>query len=191
MIKPLAGQSTQTNSSITAQTPKKQNLPNTNIQPAASSAEENSRPRSTSLKNLLRENDKKKEHSATQIQESNSDFSQDDLQKYWTEYANTLDIKKIHLKNTLLNCKPKLEKDFSFEVGVFNPAQKDEIADNISSIFNFLISKLNNSHIKMTIRILEQDKKEMIYTSIEKFNYLISKNQNLEKLVNIFNLAPE
>jgi DNA polymerase-3 subunit gamma/tau len=143
------------------------------------------------LKDLLKTNDERKAVNMILLQENVSDFSQDDLQKYWVEYANTLDIKKIHLKNTLLNCKPRLEKDFSFEASVYNPAQQDEISENASEIINFLVSKLNNSHIKMTIRILEQDKNEMIYTSTEKFNYLKEKNSSLEKLVEAFNLAME
>jgi DNA polymerase-3 subunit gamma/tau len=151
--------------------------------------QEKSRPRSTLLKDLLKTNDEKKDVHTNRLQEGNSDFSQEDLQKYWIEYANTLDIKKIHLKNTLLNCKPKLEKDFSFEVGVYNPAQKEEISENISAIINYLISKLNNSHIKMTIHIMKQDKKEMIYTATEKFNYLINKNPFFGELVDTFELA--
>jgi DNA polymerase-3 subunit gamma/tau len=143
------------------------------------------------LKDLLKANEEKKETSTTRLQESHSEFSQDDLQKYWMEYANTLDIKKIHLKNTLLNCKPKLEKDFSFEAGVYNPTQKDEISENAGNIINYLILKLNNSHIKMTVQILEQDEKENIYTSVEKYNYLRNKNPALEKLMEAFGLSYE
>jgi DNA polymerase-3 subunit gamma/tau len=143
------------------------------------------------LKELLKTNEDKKESSAIRLQESHSEFSQDDLQKYWMEYANTLDIKKIHLKNTLLNCKPKLEKNFSFEVGVYNPTQKDEISENANTIINHLISKLNNSHIKMTIQVLEQDEKDNIYTSVEKYNYLRNKNPALEKLMEAFGLSYE
>lgn len=147
--------------------------------------------RSTSLKGLLKTGEEKKEVSETQLKDANADFSQDDLQEYWIEYANLLNIQKIHLKNTLLNCKPQLGKDCLFEVGVHNPTQKDEIFENASEIIDYLISKLNNSHIKMTIRILEQDEKEMIYTSTEKYNYLINKNPSLEKLMKAFNLAIE
>jgi hypothetical protein len=43
----------------------------------------------------------------------------------------------------------------------------------------------------MTIHILEQDRKEMIYTLTEKFNYLINKNSSFKKLVNAFDLAME
>jgi hypothetical protein len=43
----------------------------------------------------------------------------------------------------------------------------------------------------MTIRILEKDEKEMVYTSTEKYNYLINKNPNLEKLMEAFNLTLE
>lgn len=190
LIKPLSGQTPQNSTSTVVQT---QSVAYTQVSNNQSFAveREKSLPRSTSLKGLLKAKDEKKENNTTQLQESNLAFSQDDLQKYWTEYANTLDIKKIHLKNTLLNCKPKLEKDFSFEAGVYNPTQKDEISENAAVIINYLISKLNNSHIKMTIRVLEQDVKEMIYTTTEKYNYLKNKNPDLEKLMEAFELVPE
>jgi DNA polymerase-3 subunit gamma/tau len=139
----------------------------------------------------LNATDEKKVIHTAALQEGASNFSQEDLQKYWIEYANTLDVKKVHLKNTLLNCKPRLEENFSFGVGVYNPTQQDEISDNASDIISFLISKLNNSLIKITIRVLEQDKNDMIYTSMEKFNYLKDKNPVLEKLMEAFNLAIE
>ena len=152
---------------------------------------EKSRSRSTSLRELLKKDEEKEEFSAAQVQDVASYFTREDLQKYWIEYANTLDISKIHLKNTLLNCIPQLEKDATFEVGVYNPTQQEEISENASSIISYLIPKLNNSHLKMTIRILEKEEKEMLYTSAEKFNYLMNKNPSLEKLVRMFNLSLE
>jgi DNA polymerase-3 subunit gamma/tau len=149
--------------------------------------------RSTSLKDLVEEKEKilQTTSTTTDIPDAKNNFSQEELVRYWLKYAESLTIEKIHLKNTLINCKPALKENFTFEVSVYNPSQKDEISDNSAEILCYLRSNLNNSHIKMDIRIVEKDETEMIYTSTEKYNYLIKKNPNLEKLKNIFNLTLE
>ena len=148
--------------------------------------------RTTSLKELTKEKENKNNSPLTsQTSDTNSDFSQDDLIKHWTEYANSLTAEKIHLKNTLISCKPELKENFTFEVSIYNPSQKDEIISSSTDILGYLSSKLNNSQIKMDIHIVEKDETVMIYTSSEKYDYLSKKNPNLEKLKEHFNLIPE
>ena len=127
----------------------------------------------------------------SQTKEANNVFSQDDLNKFWLEYVNNLTNEKIHLKNTLNSCKPVLKEDFSFEVAVYNPSQKDEIVAYYTHIVGFLSNKLNNNHIKMDIQIVEKEETEIIYTSSEKYAYLMKKNPNIETLKDIFNLTME
>jgi DNA polymerase-3 subunit gamma/tau len=148
--------------------------------------------RTTSLKELGKEKEKLPVASfSSQMEDMNSAFSQEDLTRYWIEYANSLTIEKIHLKNTLISCKPALKENFSFEVSVYNPNQKDKILDNSTEILGHLCSKLNNTRIKMDIRIVEKNEKEMIYTSSERYAYLSKKNPNIEKLKDIFDLTIE
>ena len=125
------------------------------------------------------------------MRDASSEFSQNELVKYWIEYAESLTIKNIHLKNTLISCKPVLKENFTFEVSVYNPSQKDEIFDKNTDILGYLCTKLNNTHIKMNIRIVEKEEKEMIYTVSEKYAYLNKKNPNVDKLKDIFNLITE
>ena len=148
--------------------------------------------RTTSLKKLGAEKEALQISSITKhANDTCNDFSQDDLVKHWIEYANSLKIEKNHLKHTLINCKPELKDNFSLEVTVFNPSQKDEIAENSVHILGHLSNKLDNNRIKMDIRIAEKDEKEMIYTPSEKFAYLSKKNQNVEKLMKVFGLTFE
>ena len=107
------------------------------------------------------------------------------------KYANNLTSEKIHLKNTLENCKPVLKENFSFEVSVYNPSQKDELSESSADIVGYLCNKLNNNQIKLDVRIVEKDELEMIYTSTEKYEYLSKKNPNVEKLKELFNLMIE
>ena len=127
----------------------------------------------------------------SQLKDAKSDFSQDDLVKRWIEYANSLTVEKIHLKNTLINCIPVLKENYSFEISVYNPSQRDEISENNAYILAYLCNKLNNNHLKMNIQIVEKDEIEMIYTAAEKYDYLSKKNPNIEKLKELFNLTLE
>ena len=151
-----------------------------------------SRYRTTSLKTLVeKEETKQTPVYNLQSKDANSDFSQEDLVKYWIEYANSLTTETIHLKNTLYNCKPVLTNHPSFEISVYNPSQRDEIFEKNAQIIAFLCSKLNNKQIKMEISIVEKEEIEMIYTAAEKYDYLSKKNPNIEKLRELFNLTIE
>ena len=121
--------------------------------------------------------------------DASSDFSQEDLCKYWKEYANSLTIEKIHLKNTLLTCTPVLKENYSYILSVYNPSQRDEISEYRPHILGYLCNKLNNNQIKMDIQMAKKDDVEMIYTATEKYNYLMKKNPNLEKLKELFTLV--
>ena len=148
--------------------------------------------RNTSLKELGKEKDSKKIISlTTSMSSARNDFSQEDLVKCWIEYAESLETEKMHLKNTLKSCKPVLKENFTFEVPVFNPSQKDEIFECKEEIFGHLFAGLNNTLLKMDIHVVEKDKTEMIYTSSEKYAYLSKKNPNIEKLTELFNLTTE
>ncbi|MDR0699159.1 MAG: DNA polymerase III subunit gamma/tau [Tannerella sp.] len=148
--------------------------------------------RSTSLKELVEEKEKTPQSaSIIHSPDAKDNFSQEVLLNYWLEYAESLTIEKIHLKNTLKNCKPVLKENFTFEVSVYNPSQKNEISGNSGDILGYLCNKLHNMHVKMDIRIVEKNEMEMIYTSKEKYNYLVNKNPTLEELTKIFNLTTE
>lgn len=172
--------------------PQRNNTPVNNLHTTTADTPKISSIRRTSLKELGKEKEKASQTVYTsQMPDTQNDFSQEDLLKHWIEYAESLTIEKIHLKNTLISCKPSLKENYSMEVSVYNPSQKDEIVDNSAKILEHLRSRLHNSRIKMNIRIIEKDEKEMIYTSSEKYNYLIKKNPNLQKLKDILNLTVE
>lgn len=114
-------------------------------------------------------------------------FSQEELTAQWDEFANRLE-KKVYLKNTMLNCKPVLADDFTFEVAVHNPGQQDELANAAIDILSFLRAQLHNGKIQMRVRILVTNEKHLAYTASEKYEYLMSINPNLQKLKEAFDL---
>ena len=189
LIKPLvpASQSPPLTLSPPASSPTSPVTPATNPIPAHP---EPPRFRSTSLKELGKDRTLNQTPLLTsQTKEASNRFSQDDLVKYWIEYAESLTIEKVHLKNTLISCKPALKENFSFEVAVFNPSQKEEISDSRALIIGYLSNKLNNNRLVMDIRLVEKDEVERVYTLTEKYDYLSKKNPVIEKLMGMFHLT--
>ena len=194
LIKPIASLQPSTPSSVitVSYSSPKVNEPVVSTKQTKSDATRISRTRTTSLKELGKDNEKKQTIPfMSKENDIRSNFSQDSLVKCWIEYAESLTIEKIHLKNTLISCKPTLKENFTFEVSVYNPSQKDEIFDNSTDILGHLCTGLNNTLIKMDIHIAEKDETEMIYTSSEKYAYLSKKNPNIDKLKEVFNLITE
>lgn len=97
--------------------------------------------------------------------------------------------KKVYLKNTMINCKPVLQENYFFEVGVHNPGQQDELSNGCVDLLNYLRVQLKNTRIQMRVRIVETNEKHLAYTSTEKFEHLLSVNPVLAKLKDEFNLT--
>ena len=111
----------------------------------------------------------------------------------------------------MINCKPKLQADFCFEVAVHNPGQREELINNSIYILPFLRKELNNgrvqmririiegnekhlaytSRVQMRIRIIEGNEKHLAYTSAEKYQHLLEINPLLAKLKDEFDLRLE
>ncbi len=116
-----------------------------------------------------------------------SPFTQEELTACWLAFANNLD-KKVYLKNTMLNCMPTLQDDYSFDVAVHNPGQQDELANAVNDILTYLRTQLHNGKIQMKTRILVTNEKRLAYTSKEKFEHMAEINPNFLKLVQTFGL---
>lgn len=114
-------------------------------------------------------------------------FEQDDLIKFWDAYAATID-KKVYLKNTMINCKPVLQPDFSFEVAVHNPGQQEELFNAAIDILPYLRGQLKNSRIQMRVRIIQANEKHLAYTASEKYEHLLQINPALAHLKEEFDL---
>lgn len=162
--------------------------------PSASSPKKRSRPPhlSTSLKEIGVEKPKNQmtQQESRTVQEMVNPFSQEDLVHYWDAYAASGMIdKKVYLKNTMINCKPVLQENYFFEVGVHNPGQQDELSNGCVDLLNYLRIQLKNTRIQMRVRIVETNEKHLAYTSTEKFEHLLSVNPVLAKLKDEFNLT--
>lgn len=148
----------------------------------------------TSLKEIAHPKVKQQNPQGQTVQTSATDlrtnFSQEQLQKAWDEYANTIE-KKVYLKNIMSNSKPQLLNNFYFEVGVHNPGMQEELINNAIDILAVLRQKLQNTHIQMRVRIMESNEKHLAYTSAEKYQHMLEINPLIDKLRKDFDLRTE
>lgn len=193
LIKPISDDGIQTSTDNVPKAEVSQPTPN---KPADNKTQtitqEKPRSRSTSIQDLIKANEERTNTVSTaSIKDITSEFTQEDLDKCWTKYIESLEDEKFLLKNTLINCKPLLKGNYVLEISVFNPSQKEEINNSIAHITNFFTNNLNNSHIKINVQVADRKEMEMIYTAKEKYEFLLKENPNLEKLVQAFNLTLE
>ncbi|MDH6311318.1 DNA polymerase-3 subunit gamma/tau [Parabacteroides sp. PFB2-10] len=160
--------------------------PPTTGTPAA--AGKSSRPVSTSFKNLTGEKPEEKQQQAEAVVEEINPFNEEDLLKYWLDYAEQLQ-EKVYLKNAMINCKPVLGENDQFEVKVHNQGQQDELLNAAVPILSYLRQMLRNTHIQMRVAISETNEKKLAYTSTEKYQHLLEVNPLLGKLKDEFNLT--
>lgn len=160
--------------------------------PSAASPKKANRPPhlGTSLKEIGVEKPKNQtvQQNTQAVQEVVTPFGEDELVRVWDAYAASID-KKVYLKNTMINCKPVLQENYFFEVGVHNPGQQDELSNGCVDLLNYLRVQLKNTRIQMRVRIIEANEKHLAYTSTEKFEHLLSVNPVLGKLKDEFNLT--
>lgn len=114
-------------------------------------------------------------------------FDNEQLTMAWEQYAASID-KQVYLKNTMINCKPTLGDNYTFEVAVYNPGQREELLKGSVNILPFLRQQLNNSRIQMRVRIVERGEKQLAYTASEKYDLLVRVNPALGRLRDEFNL---
>ena len=117
-------------------------------------------------------------------------FTEEALVNAWKSFAEKLD-KRVYLKNTLLNCLPKLTADFILEVKVLNPGQQETLFNAAVEILPYLRQQLQNSKIQMRVTVDESNEKHLAYTSTEKYNHLLAINPALGKLQSEFNLRTD
>jgi len=163
-------------------------LPTVPQAPPSESPKRSSRPpTATSIKNIGAEKPKEQAIQQTQSIVLETPFTEEELVLQWDAFSGGID-KKVYLKNTMINCKPVLQEDFFFEVAVHNPGQQNELAGNSIDILSFLRTHLNNTKMQMRIRIIDTNEKQLVYTSEEKYDYLVNINPALKKLTDEFEL---
>ena len=124
------------------------------------------------------------------VSESYEDYVvyEKDLHYYWRDFAQKLPKEEKANSARMLNIKPKLINDTTFEVGVDNSMVEKYMLQLLPSIQSHLREHLHNRKITMTVRVLEAKEVVRAYSHVERFMLMSKKNPKLMKLKEIFGL---
>jgi DNA polymerase-3 subunit gamma/tau len=118
------------------------------------------------------------------------EFSFEQLMTLWEEYTQKAMVdNKINFYTLLKSNPPILETPTQIKVLIENSAQESILQDELVDFLNFLRSRLKNFDLSLITEKAERKITNRLYTSIEKYNYLLSKNPKLEDMRRIFNLS--
>ena len=94
--------------------------------------------------------------------------------------------------NTLTSKDPKLEDNNIVTFLIDNNLQEQKINEIRNELMDYLKRQLKNSNIQLKLIISEvEEENNKLYTAEDKFKHMLSKNQDLNKLKQEFNLDLE
>ncbi len=123
-----------------------------------------------------------------QEQKMSNDFSNEQLISAWKQYAETIKQDKPRVYHILIGAKPSKKSNELISFPVKNSLQKDAVNKIEQDLLTFMYKILNNNSFKLDLKIIEVEKKKMLYTDNDKYKFLSSKNDNLNKLKQQFSL---
>ncbi|MEX1001118.1 MAG: hypothetical protein WDZ35_03305 [Crocinitomicaceae bacterium] len=135
--------------------------------------------------------EKKRDAEASILEEQNEEYTVEQLQRCWKEYA--LGVKrerKNSLFATLMKCDLHVDSNHLITLKIKNSIQRTELDEEKGSLVRFLRVKLKNSHINLEYEI-DETEKTFVLDSKSKFNKLAEENASLHKLQKLFNLDIE
>ena len=115
-------------------------------------------------------------------------FTFEQLQLLWNQYAHKVkDEGKINIFTLLTSNEPILNGE-EITILIENKIQESILQDELVYFLNFLRAQLKNFNLNIVTRKVERELKNRLYTSIEKYQYLVQKNPQLEEMRKQFNL---
>jgi DNA polymerase-3 subunit gamma/tau len=116
-------------------------------------------------------------------------FSFEQLSALWEQYTQkAMEEHKINFYTLLKSNPPILVTPTQIKVLIENSAQESILQDELVDFLNFLRSGLKNFDLSIVTEKVERKITNRLYTSNEKYSYLLSKNPKLEDMRRIFNL---
>lgn len=141
-----------------------------------------SAPRTTvKLSDLLKVEPKKEQVAVTaetNVEEINS-FTPEQLRSVWNEFAEQR--KKFQAEYQLLS-QPYDVQENRIVIHLLSPVQETMLNNIKSELTTCLREKLKNNMILVVGEVKETEDKKMMYTSRDKFEYLLEKNPALKEL---------
>jgi DNA polymerase-3 subunit gamma/tau len=116
-------------------------------------------------------------------------FSYEQLLALWEDYTKkAFDAHKINFYTILKSNPPVLETPTQIKIGIENSAQESILQSEMVEFLNFLRSRLKNFDLTIVTEKAERKIQNRLYTSTEKYQYLVGKNPKLEEMRRRFNL---
>lgn len=127
------------------------------------------------------------EENTVQLQKRTTPFTEEDLLNAWKKYAQKVKSqKKFSWSVTLLNHLPILKENNMVEFQIVNTPQQIEFNENKDEIHSFIKNELKNDLIQIESKLIHVETVRIPQTAIEKFEFLVHKNQSLIKLKTVF-----
>jgi DNA polymerase-3 subunit gamma/tau len=115
-------------------------------------------------------------------------FNYEQLMVLWKQFTTkAMEEHKINLYTLLTSNHPELNGS-EITVLIENTAQESILQAELVEFLNFLRTKLKNFDISMVTKKVERKIQNRLYTSTEKYQYLVEKNPKLEEMRKRFNL---
>ncbi len=115
-------------------------------------------------------------------------FTFERLHELWNQYAHKAkDEGKINIFTLLTSNDPILDQH-EITILIENKIQESILQDEMVYFLNFLRASLKNFELQIVTKKVEKALKNRLYTSIEKYQYLVQKNPHLEEMRKQFNL---
>jgi DNA polymerase III subunit gamma/tau len=151
-------------------------------------------PRSFSIKinKSTEEEDEKKKDLLIAIEDEldrpEDSFNEDDLIFVWDKLKENYKNTSASIFTALNTHPPVLTDEISIEIGVDNLVQKDHIIEQKPQMLHFIRKNLNNYAVTFTVVVKESKKIQKAYLPAEKFQKMMEKNPDVEKLKNDLDL---
>jgi hypothetical protein len=124
----------------------------------------------------------------TAASEEKNTFTLEQLNHAWQEFAEQR--RKFQAEYQLL-AQPYELKDNKVMVHLLSPVQETMLNNVKAELTTFLREKLKNSSILVAGELKESEDKKMMYTSRDKFEYLLEKNPALKEMKERLGLDPD
>jgi DNA polymerase-3 subunit gamma/tau len=109
-------------------------------------------------------------------------ISQSELQVVWNEYALQKKNEDRTMEYMILNRPVTINDRFEIELQVENPVQVAEFNNVKPELLAFLRQRLENNKLHIRIELRKKEEVKLLYTSIDKYNYLAEKYPALNNL---------
>ncbi len=114
---------------------------------------------------------------------TNQPFNLSDLEKAWQQFGETIP-EQGRMLSLILNSKPILLSATEFEVTVSNIMQERELKKLQINILEFIRTKLQNSGIQMSLKIMEESETTKASSPEERYRKMAEQNPALTTLRN-------